>query len=106
MFTSLRIFYFLLFIFFLHLLTLSIYVIYTNQVTIPKLEQRQISDSLKIDSLQSFIPNLKARVDTVYDILNNEIRPDLTFNSDKVDSLDDYRQLLNRRTAPLLHYKE
>ena len=84
-------------------------IVYTTIVVVPKLEQQIIRDSLKIEalteSLRSFHKNLSFRIDTVSNIMKDEILPDLTFNSRKVDSLDTYTQILNIRTAPLLHYR-
>jgi hypothetical protein len=78
----------------------------TTFVLVPKLEQQVIQDSLKIVSLQDSLIHLTQRVDTVYLIITDEIRPELRFNAGAVDSLDAYTQVLNRRTAPLLHYRE
>ena len=85
---------------------LSVTTIY---VDIPKLEQQinqqTIQDSLKIESLKNTLSKTNLRIDTVFIILNDEIRPELTFNAGVVDSLGDYAQTLNIRTAPLINYK-
>ena len=100
--------------FLLGLVCFSFYYVYrvytTTFILVPKLEQQVVRDSLKIesltDALHSSHNNLSYRIDTVFSILKDEILPDLTFNSRKVDSLDTYTQVLNIRTAPLLHYRE
>lgn len=76
---------------------------------IPHLQQQQMRDSLTIVSLRDSLFHQTARIDTVYVILNDEILPELKLNASlvgSVDSLKDYTQVLNKRTAPLLHYQE
>ncbi len=81
---------------------LSVITIY---VEIPKLSRQAIRDSLKIESLKDSLLKTNQRIDTVFIILNDEIRPELTFNAGAMDSLGDYAQTLNIRTAPLINYK-
>lgn len=89
------------------------HVLWLTYVEVPQLQRQRIQDSLQIVSLKSSLQHtntrldtVAGRVDTVYLIINDEIKPDLSFNSGQIDSLGEYTQKLNIRTAPLLHYRE